>query len=97
VIAENIRMTSEAIRTRLGIAPAGFRSPGGFPNGIADDASMYQKTKVCGLSTEYSDIGYPLACELEDGRIFTSYYFMLEDGTVFGGARFIAGSYFRLS
>ena len=36
VIAENIRMTSEAMRARLGIEPAGFRSPGGFPDGIAD-------------------------------------------------------------
>jgi hypothetical protein len=64
---------------------------------LRDDASMYQKTKVNGISTEYSDIGYPLACEFEDGRIFTAYYFMVEDGTTFGGARFIAGSYFRLS
>ena len=64
---------------------------------LRDDASMYQKTKVLGMSTEYSDIGYPLACEFEDGRIFTAYYFMVADGTMFGGARFVAGSYFRLN
>ncbi len=33
-IAQNIRMTSQAIRTRLGVEPAGFRSPGGFPEGL---------------------------------------------------------------
>jgi hypothetical protein len=64
---------------------------------LRDDASMYQMTKVRGISTEYSDIGYPLACQFEDGRIFTAYYFMLQDGTQFGGARFVAGTYFRLS
>ncbi|MEO7649863.1 MAG: sialidase family protein, partial [Bryobacteraceae bacterium] len=64
---------------------------------LRDDASMYQKTRVRGISTEYSDIGYPLACEFEDKRIFTAYYFMVEDGTIFGGARFNAGSYFRLA
>ncbi len=36
VIADNIRMTTDAMQTRLGIAPAGFRTPGGFANGIAD-------------------------------------------------------------
>ena len=34
VIVENIRMTSQAIRSRLGVEPAGFRSPGGFPDGL---------------------------------------------------------------
>jgi peptidoglycan/xylan/chitin deacetylase (PgdA/CDA1 family) len=33
-IAKNIRMTSQAIRTRLGVEPAGFRAPGGFPGGL---------------------------------------------------------------
>ena len=36
VIAENIRLASLAIKERLGIAPAGFRTPGGFNNGLAD-------------------------------------------------------------
>jgi hypothetical protein len=33
---------------------------------------------------------------LEDGRIFTAYYFTLEDGNRFGGARFIGASFFRI-
>jgi peptidoglycan/xylan/chitin deacetylase (PgdA/CDA1 family) len=35
VIADNIRMTSEALKTRIGIDAAGFRTPGGFAAGLA--------------------------------------------------------------
>jgi len=34
VIADNIRMTTEALQTRAGIAAAGFRTPGGFAKGL---------------------------------------------------------------
>jgi len=34
VIAENIRMASLAIKSRLGIEPVGFRTPGGFSDGL---------------------------------------------------------------
>ncbi|HUS05478.1 MAG TPA: sialidase family protein [Bryobacteraceae bacterium] len=64
---------------------------------LRDDASVFQRTKVRGVSTEYSDIGYPVATELDDGQIFASYYFMVNDGTNFGGSRFLAGSSFKLS
>jgi peptidoglycan/xylan/chitin deacetylase (PgdA/CDA1 family) len=36
VIRENIRLTSAAMKSRLGIAPSGFRTPGGFASGLAD-------------------------------------------------------------
>jgi peptidoglycan/xylan/chitin deacetylase (PgdA/CDA1 family) len=36
VIRENIRLCSAALKSRLGIDPAGFRTPGGFSNGLAD-------------------------------------------------------------
>lgn len=36
VIRENIRLTSVAMKTRLGVAPAGFRTPGGFATGLAE-------------------------------------------------------------
>jgi len=36
VIRENIRLCSEAMKTRLGIAPSGFRTPGGYGNGLED-------------------------------------------------------------
>ena len=35
-IADNIRLCSTAMKTRLGIVPAGFRTPGGFAMGLAD-------------------------------------------------------------
>ncbi|MCG8404103.1 MAG: glycoside hydrolase [Phycisphaerales bacterium] len=43
------------------------------------------------------DLGYPVGCELDDGRIFTAYYFQKEDGAGLGGTRYIAGSVFRLA
>lgn len=36
IIRENIRLTTEAMKSRLGVAPRGFRTPGGFANGLAD-------------------------------------------------------------
>ena len=46
---------------------------------------------------EHWDLGYPVATELDDGRIFTAYYFNLPEGrTRFGARRFIAGSFFHL-
>ena len=44
-----------------------------------------------------SDLGYPVATELKDGRIFTAYYFNDEPGGEFGGPRYIAGTHFRLA
>ena len=63
---------------------------------LRDDPSVYTTTKVRGVAVDYSDIGYPLATELENNRVFTAYYFMTNDGNNFGGSRFIAGSFFRL-
>jgi peptidoglycan/xylan/chitin deacetylase (PgdA/CDA1 family) len=36
VIQENIRLCTRAMKLRLGIDPAGFRTPGGFSNGLVD-------------------------------------------------------------
>lgn len=42
VIRENIRLTSIAMRHRLGIEPIGFRTPGGFANGLAGRRDVQQ-------------------------------------------------------
>lgn len=42
VVRDNIRLCSEALKTRLGAAPAGFRTPGGFGNGLADAPHVQQ-------------------------------------------------------
>jgi len=36
VIAGNIHLAESALKQRVGIAPAGFRTPGGFADGLAD-------------------------------------------------------------
>jgi len=43
------------------------------------------------------DLGYPVATQLDDGSIFTAYYFMEADGNNFGGTRHLAGSFFELT
>jgi peptidoglycan/xylan/chitin deacetylase (PgdA/CDA1 family) len=50
VIRDNIRLTSLAMRNRLGVDPAGFRTPGGFANGLADRADLQQMIR---------DLGFP--------------------------------------
>lgn len=35
-IADNVRLTSTAMKTRLGQSPVGFRTPGGFASGLED-------------------------------------------------------------
>jgi hypothetical protein len=34
VIRENVRLTTAALKTRVGVDPAGFRTPGGFADGL---------------------------------------------------------------
>jgi peptidoglycan/xylan/chitin deacetylase (PgdA/CDA1 family) len=36
VIRENVRLCTAALKTRVGVDPAGFRTPGGFHDGLAD-------------------------------------------------------------
>lgn len=42
IVAENIRLTTEAMRQRIGVAPTGFRTPGGFNNGLTDAPEIQQ-------------------------------------------------------
>jgi hypothetical protein len=49
VIVENIRLTNAALKTRIGTDPAGFRTPGGFPNGLDDRADVQQLLKDLGF------------------------------------------------
>jgi hypothetical protein len=49
VIRENIQMATSAIRARLGIEPAGFRTPGGFADGLTPRPDVQQM---------FLDLGY---------------------------------------
>jgi peptidoglycan/xylan/chitin deacetylase (PgdA/CDA1 family) len=42
VIRENIRLASAAIKSRLAVEPAGFRTPGGFATGLVDRPDIQQ-------------------------------------------------------
>jgi hypothetical protein len=50
VIVENIRMTNAAMKARLGINAAGFRTPGGFANGLADRPDVQQIVQDLGFT-----------------------------------------------
>jgi hypothetical protein len=64
---------------------------------LRNDAAASSKTKAAGVMCDYSDIGYPLGAQLEDGRVFTAYYYITAQVEPFGGPRFIAGTFFRLT
>ena len=61
-----------------------------------DDGATWSAEAVIRADASDGDLGYPVATQLDDGRIFTAYYFMEADGNNFGGTRYIAGSFFRL-
>ena len=61
-----------------------------------DDGETWSAEAVLRADASDRDLGYPVATELNDGRIFTSYYYMEDDGNCFGGTRYIASSVFRL-
>jgi hypothetical protein len=76
----------------------GRRKP---PTGIGllvseDDGVTWSAEAIIRDDGSGGDLSYPVATQLEDGRIFTAYYFMEDDGRKFGGTRHIAGSFFRL-
>jgi hypothetical protein len=50
VIAGNIRLAESALKQRLGVAPAGFRTPGGFNDGLADRVDLQAMLRKMGYS-----------------------------------------------
>lgn len=49
-IRENIRLCETALETRLGIQPAGFRTPGGFHNGLRDHPEIRRMLQQLGYN-----------------------------------------------
>jgi hypothetical protein len=62
----------------------------------SDGGKTWSKEFVIRDDASSGDIGYPVGAQLDDGRIFTAYYYTLPDGNKFDGTRFIASSSFRL-
>jgi len=50
VIRENIAQCTAAMRSRLGVAPNGFRTPGGFGNGLADAPQVRRTLRELGFT-----------------------------------------------
>ena len=50
VIRDNIRMTSAALKARVGVEAAGFRTPGGFADGLADRPDVQLLLKDLGFT-----------------------------------------------
>ena len=61
-----------------------------------DEGKTWSQEFVLRDDANCGDLGYPMATQLDDGRIFTAYYYNLDDGNRFGGTRFIGGSFFRV-
>jgi hypothetical protein len=61
-----------------------------------NDGACWSAEAVIRADASDWDLGYPVATQLDNGRIFTAYYYVKDDGNGFGGTRYIAGSFFRL-
>lgn len=57
VIRENIRLTTAAMKLRLGVVASGFRTPGGFANGLTDREDLQKM--LLGLGFTWVSSQYP--------------------------------------
>ena len=62
-----------------------------------DDGATWPAEAIVRDDGSGGDLGYPVTTQLDDGRIFTAYYIMEDDGNDFGVTRHIAGSFFQLA
>jgi hypothetical protein len=77
VIRENIRLTTAAMRARLGIEPAGFRTPGGFADGLRGRPDVQQMLLDLGFkwvsckypAHPYGETGHEPTAEVLDGIV----------------------------
>lgn len=77
VIAENIRLTSAALKERVGVEAAGFRTPGGFQDGLAGRPDVQRMLQALGfdwVSSKYpahplGDPGQPPPPEAFEGIV----------------------------
>jgi peptidoglycan/xylan/chitin deacetylase (PgdA/CDA1 family) len=66
IVRDNVRLTNLALDQRLGIKPAGFRTPGGFANGLADRPDVQQMLRESGFTWVSSK--YPAHPSGRDGE-----------------------------
>ncbi len=81
---------------RIVVIFARRRAPAGIGGILSeDDGKTWSNEFIIRDDASGTDIGYALAVEVEDGRIFTAYYYMVEGNTQ-ETPRFIAGSFFNI-
>jgi hypothetical protein len=66
VVRENVRLTTAALKTRVGVDPAGFRTPGGFANGLSDVPEVRKLLLNEGFT--WASSKYPAHANSEPGR-----------------------------
>ena len=69
-IRENIQITNQALKSRLGIDAAGFRTPGGFANGLREHPAVRAMLKELGF--DWVSSLYPPHPNTEPGQEPTS-------------------------
>lgn len=75
VVRENIEQCTAAMKSRLGVAPSGFRTPGGFGNGLADAPQVQQTLRELGFtwcSSKYPGHAVTKAGEEPDAAVVAS-------------------------
>jgi len=70
IIRENIRLASAAMKSRLGISPAGFRAPGGFADGLANRPDVQKMLLEAGF--KWVSTKYPAHPNSEPGKAPTT-------------------------
>lgn len=82
---------------RILVVFARRRAPFGIGGVISRDGGRtWSEEFVIRSDSAGPDMGYPVGCELDDGRIFVAYYAQASDQNPLGGTRYIAGARFRI-
>ena len=83
---------------RILVVFARRKMPGGIGGVVSSDQGRtWSEEFILRDDAKWWDLGYPVGCQLDDGRIFIAYYFNMQDGNGQGGTRHIAASSFRLN
>ena len=72
VIRQNVHLCTAAMKKRLGIMPAGFRTPGGFRNGLKDRPDLQKLFQQQGFTWVSSQYARHLTSQKPDAKIYDS-------------------------
>jgi hypothetical protein len=61
-----------------------------------DDGKTWSGETIIRDDSTSSDIGYPVVVQMDDGTVFSAYYYVTDIGGAYGGPRHIATSHFRV-